>query len=251
LPFLRFARDRRGYETTALMHAFREQGRAQPRILYWFRSPAAVKVGRPPIDEDAIRLIEEHHRGLAFDWSKILDSRVVAEPDRPRVAPERASTPVDRPSRERPVMEANAPGVDVAGPEAESRGERRPRRRARRGDRRPPDAQAASDAETPAARATEAAEVPRAIAAEEAFSVEDLTRLRGRYAALMARIDQEVADPAGAMSLREAAEALNPDTWVTPEDVGAALERYEATYRHLLDRLGPRPRRSKTRMDNE
>jgi hypothetical protein len=229
------------------MHAFHEHGRAQPRILYWFRSPTAVRVGRPPIDEDAIRLIEEHHRGLAFDWSRILDSRVVSEPDRPRVSQERASTPVGRPSLERPVMEADAPVADAVAPEP--RGDRRPRRRARRGDRRPPDAQAVSDAETPAARATEAAEVTRAIAAEEAFSVEDLTRLRGRYAALMARIDQEVPDPAGAEPLREAAGALNPDTWVTSEDVGAALERYEATYRHLLDTLGPRSRRSKARGD--
>ena len=72
MPFLRFARDRRGYETTVLMHAFREHDRAQPRILYWFRSPIDAKVGRRAIDEEAIRLIEEHHPDVSFDWARIL-----------------------------------------------------------------------------------------------------------------------------------------------------------------------------------
>lgn len=80
-------------------------------------------------------------------------------------------------------------------------------------------------------------------AAEEAFSVEDLTRLRGRHAALLARIDEEVPDPARAEQLRQTAEALDPDTWVTSEDVKLALERYEQRYRELREALGPRRRR--------
>ncbi len=80
-------------------------------------------------------------------------------------------------------------------------------------------------------------------AAEEAFSPEELTRLRARHAALVARIDEEISDQARAEQLRETAEALSPDTWVTPEDVAQALERYEQKYRELRDALGPRPRR--------
>ena len=122
MPFLKFTRDRRGYETTVLMHAFRERGRNLPRILYWFRSPVAAKIGRPAIDEEAIRLIEERYRGVSFDWEKILQSRIVTEAERAERSPA---------------------------------GEQRPRRqrsRRRRGQE-PIDQAAVSDAQTPAARA--------------------------------------------------------------------------------------------------
>ena len=64
MPFLRFTRDKRGYETTSLVHAVRHGGRSRQRILYWFRTPPGVKVGRPALDEDAIRWIEEHNPDL-------------------------------------------------------------------------------------------------------------------------------------------------------------------------------------------
>ncbi len=208
MPFLKFSRDRRGYETTVLMHAFREGGRSIPRILYWFRSPVAAKIGRPAIDEEAIRLIEERYRGVPFDWAKILQSRAVVDAER-----------------------AEPPGGGDDRP-------RRQRSRRKRGQE-PADHAAVSDAQTPAARAAEEAEAPRATAAEEFFTVEDLTRLRGRHAAILARIDREVPDSAAATGLREAAETLNPDTWVTRGDVDAALEHYELNYRRLLDSLGP------------
>jgi ribonuclease E len=72
LPFLRFTRDKRGYETTSLVYASRQRGRARQRILYWFRTPPGVKVGRPALDEEAIRWIEEHNPDIEFDWQKIL-----------------------------------------------------------------------------------------------------------------------------------------------------------------------------------
>ncbi len=221
------------------MHAFREHGRPQPRILYWFRSPVALRVGRPAIDEDAIRLIEEHHPDLSFDWPKILESRALGLAD--------ASQPSNRrPSAEQPRQPAETPQarVGVATSDAREqpgRPEDKKQGQGRRSRRRGPplrDAGAVSDAETPAARATEAAHPSPATAAEEAFSPEDLTRLRGRHAALLARIDRAVSDAAAAAALREAAEALNPDIWVTGEDVAEALERYESTYRQILDALG-------------
>jgi hypothetical protein len=81
LPFLRFARDKRGYETTALVHAFRgRHGRTRQKLLYWFRTPPSVKVGRPALDEEAIRWIEEHNPDIDFDWPKILESTPPASP---------------------------------------------------------------------------------------------------------------------------------------------------------------------------
>ena len=72
MPFLRFSRDRRGYESTYLCHTFRRGGTSQLRVLYWFRSPPDVKVGRLALDPGAIRAIEESNPDLKFDWSKIL-----------------------------------------------------------------------------------------------------------------------------------------------------------------------------------
>ena len=46
MPFLRVIRDKRGYETTYLMHLYREGHRQRSRILYVFRSPGGVRVGR-------------------------------------------------------------------------------------------------------------------------------------------------------------------------------------------------------------
>ena len=72
MPFLRFARDARGYENTYVLHGFRGGERAGPRLLYWFRTPPNVRVGRLPLDETAIRAIEESNPELTFDWTKML-----------------------------------------------------------------------------------------------------------------------------------------------------------------------------------
>jgi len=72
LPFLRYTRDRRGYETTYLMHGYRPaQGSGQTRVLYLFRSPAHVKVGRRPLDEESREALEHTHPDLNFDWAAL------------------------------------------------------------------------------------------------------------------------------------------------------------------------------------
>lgn len=88
------------------------------------------------------------------------------------------------------------------------------------------------------------------IAAAQMFSPEDLTRLRGRHAALLARIDREVESDGRAAQLRETAETLNPDTWVTAEDVRLALEGYEQNYRQVREALGSRPDRHPAKPDS-
>src|SRR5204863_7069037 len=96
-----FTRDKRGYETTSLVHADRgRQGRARQRVLYWFRSPPNVKVGRPALDQDAIRWIEEHNPDIEFDWTQILQATAPPAPPsedargrRPRRTERPAQTP--------------------------------------------------------------------------------------------------------------------------------------------------------------
>src|SRR5687768_3487806 len=58
------------------MHVGRRRGKTRPRVLYWFRTPPGVRVGRSALDEEAIRLIEEHNPDVEFDWTRILKGGV-------------------------------------------------------------------------------------------------------------------------------------------------------------------------------
>lgn len=105
MPFLRVIRDKRGYETTYLMHWFRDGGRQQSRILYAFRSPGGVRVGRSPLEPDVQREIEARHPDIHFDWNTVLGNQQVIE-----------SAPAERRPRRRaapPVESAAAPSAPV------------------------------------------------------------------------------------------------------------------------------------------
>lgn len=88
MPFLRVIRDKRGYETTYLMHWYREGNRQRSRILYIFRSPGDVHVGRESLEPEVLRDIETHHPEISFDWKAVIDDRQVVDtapdPRRPR-----------------------------------------------------------------------------------------------------------------------------------------------------------------------
>lgn len=73
MPFLRFSRDKRGYEHTYLIHANAKKG-SGARILYWYRTPPGVKVGRLPFDEAVRRALEAQYPSLGFDWEKLMNT---------------------------------------------------------------------------------------------------------------------------------------------------------------------------------
>ncbi len=85
MPFLRFSRDKRGYANTYLCHTFRGDGIVRMRVLYWFRTPPDIAVGRPALDDEAIRDIEASNPHLTFDWEEILKAKP------PAVAPDHGS----------------------------------------------------------------------------------------------------------------------------------------------------------------
>ena len=73
MPFLRFSRDKRGYEHVYLVHAHNRRGKpTRPRVLYWYRTPPGIKVGRPPFDEEVQRTLEAQNPGVTFDWKAII-----------------------------------------------------------------------------------------------------------------------------------------------------------------------------------
>ena len=122
MPFLRVLRDKRGYETTYLVHWFRDGSRQRSRILYVFRTPPGVRVGRDPIDPEVVRELEARHPDIEFDWRALRENQQVVEtspePRRPRPAAragrrkeEEATARVPPPAAPRPLVPSAIEGA--------------------------------------------------------------------------------------------------------------------------------------------
>ena len=75
MPFLRYVRDHRGNENTYLVHTFRRFGKTRPEVLYWFRTPPHVQVGRDPLDDRTMKAIQDNFPYVKFDWPKIFEKK--------------------------------------------------------------------------------------------------------------------------------------------------------------------------------
>ena len=84
-------------------------------------------------------------------------------------------------------------------------------------------------------------------AAHARLGSEALGRLRGRYADVLANLSRRVSDEQRREQLREQAERLNPDSWVTDDEVTAGLEAYESVLASLREVVGRRRRRRRGR----
>ena len=123
MAFLRFTRDKRGYEHFYLVQpTTNRRGKVRTRILYWFRTPPNVKVGRQPFDEALRRALEAQNPGVDFDWQKIVDTPIPsadAEKWRERRRAERAErmarqagTDVEETAGESATVEDEPPSDD-------------------------------------------------------------------------------------------------------------------------------------------
>jgi hypothetical protein len=125
LAFLRFSRDKRGVESFALVHTTNNRrGKVRPRVLYWFRSPPDVKVGREPFDPAVRRALEAQNPDITFDWRAIVETPIPsadADKWRERRRAERAAKhaaaaeeePEDAPPEEPPAGVAASASPDV------------------------------------------------------------------------------------------------------------------------------------------
>jgi hypothetical protein len=84
-------------------------------------------------------------------------------------------------------------------------------------------------------------------AAHARLGSEALGRLRGRYADVLANLTRRVPEEQRREQLREQAERLNPDSWVTDAEVTAGLEAYESVLASLREVVGRRRRRRRGR----
>jgi hypothetical protein len=215
VPFLRVIRDKRGYETTYLMHWFQDNGRQRSRILYAFRTPSGTRVGRDAIDAGLMRHLETLNPGIAFDWKAVLADRQIIEP----------------------TLELRR---------------RRPKRGEEGGEGREGKSAAPAPAPPPPApKAVEpapAATPPRPMipAAIEGLTPEDrIAFLQHWYPIVRERVERRASDPDRHAALLSLADRMNPEAW-TPEETevrlqqaGEALERLS----HVFARRRPRARR--------
>ena len=221
MPYLRFSRDERGYEHTYLLHGLRTGSR--PRLLYWFRTPPNVSIGRLPLDEDAIHAIEDANSDLTFDWVRML--RV-----KPKAAPVRAEDSAARRPRSGDAARRRRPRP---GPEPVASAE-------------PLDIPAADEAGGADSGGEPEAPVAPAQGHPVAALVGDdgLARLRAQYAELRARLTESRAEPRQRERMAARVEALNPDTWRGGEEAVVGIERFEAEVAAVRAALGRRRRRA-------
>lgn len=167
-----------------------------------------MRVGRGPLDEEAIRLLEAGNPDLEFDWTRILKGQGADDSARrrdPKPTPERGRRPAaggGRPRREAPEPARPAP--------------------------------------VPAPPAVEPPVDEPTTAAHARLGSEGVLRLRARYSEIRARIADRVEDPDRQQRLNALAERLNPDGWVTDGEVSSGVDAYEATLASIRAELGGR-----------
>lgn len=226
MPFLRLTRDRRGFENTYLMHAAHPGER--PRILYWYRTAPGVMLGRPPLDEDAIRAIEDQHPDIEFDWPAILALSEVMTPE--EEAPPARSQPPRKEKKPRPQRDRERAPREEAAPSAES-------------DAAAPAAELESqefdaDADAVDAEASPGRSEPSNQLLEELAGREIGARLRARHAEIVARIEALDADGGVKDALFRRAEAIDPEGWMTPESVLEGVRNADALFEKLKADVG-------------
>jgi hypothetical protein len=222
---MRVTRDQRGYETTYLLHTPRPGER--PRILYWYRTAPGVRVGRRPLDEDAIRIIEEQHPDIEFDWPSLFEEAESMEPEVDR-RPE-------RPRRKKPSSAQDAaatkpaPGAPTFAPDAATAAPSAP------------DAPSAPGAPgAPGApSAPRGPSAPRSALLDQLVGREIAARLRARYAEVTTRLAELPADAQRA-EWQARADALDPDRWASPEDILQGIQHADRLFDELKTELPTR-----------
>lgn len=220
MPFLRVMRDKRGYETIYLMHWFREGTRHRSRILYMFRSPGGVRVGRAALEQDTIRQIERQHPDIAFDWQAVRETQQVVE-----------SGPDFRRRRPRREQDEATPGEPV-----ESAAPSQPERTVER-----PGAAAASSTAPPAALPR--LQVPAVIEGETPD--EQIAFLLRWHPLVCERLALRTADPERRDALLALAERLNPASWTDADQITTGLQQAAEALERLSRVMARRRRRAR------
>jgi hypothetical protein len=208
VPFLRVIRDKRGYETTYLMHWLRDGSRQRSRILYVFRTPGGVRVGRESLEPDVLREIESRHPEISFDWKTLFANQQLVE----------SSSEPRRPRKRKREEEPAAPAAAAAPPAGE------------------PESQVAPAPPRPS--------IPASL--QGATPDEQIAFLNHWYPLVRERIPQRTSDPARLEALTALAERLNPAAWTDADQIAEGLVRAAEALERLSHVFSRRRRRRRT-----
>ncbi len=196
----------------------------KPRVLYWYRTAPGAALGRAPLDEEAIRTIEEQHPHVEFDWPAIL-------------ALSEVMTPEDEEPARPPAGQQRKKRRDRRDDRQDARGGAEPERESdsRQPEDVPKEEQAPPPDEGEDASPARATPVNRLL--DELAGREIATRLRARYAEVVARIHESNADSARRDAWLKRAERLNADLWVTPDAILDGVRNADALFDELRSEL--------------
>ncbi len=214
MPFLRVIRDKRGYETTYLMHLYRDGQRQRSKILYLFRSPGGVRVGRDPLEPDVLRQIEAQYPDIAFNWQLVRESQQVIET---AVEPRRR-----KPRREEETAAAPSAAAVVPTPAA-----------------------ATVAAATPPAPPRQP--IPSTI--DGATPDERIAFLAHWHPIIRERIPHRTSEPARQEALNALADRLNPANWTDADQITAGLQQAAEALERLSRVFAKRRRRGRRHGD--
>jgi hypothetical protein len=197
-------------------HWFREGQKQRSRILYVFRTPGGVRVGRAPLEPDVLRQLESRHPEIEFDWSVIRDNQQVIEP-------------IVDPRRRRPRRE----GADAPAPAAV---------RAPAEPAPPPREEPPPPAVPPSSRP---AAIPGVL--QGTTPDEQIAFLTEWYPIVRERIPAQTSEPGRQEALLALAERLNPAAWTDADQITSGLQDAAQALERLSRVFSKRRRRARRR----
>jgi hypothetical protein len=181
------------------------------RVLYWYRTAPGLRIGRPALDDHAMRSLEAQYPDIDFDWPYILDVGAMTPVEVEAPLPPRKRKP--RPAEPEPEIEAA--GDEAATPAV---------------DQEIQDDPAGSDDGPPGPSEPDLLSelLGRGIAAS----------LRARHAELAAVVAASPADASRKAQWQARLNALDPDGWITPEAVLAGMATVDRDLAALKAEVG-------------
>jgi hypothetical protein len=193
------------------MHLYRDGQRQRSRILYVFRTPGGVRVGRDPLEPEVLRQIEAQYPDIAFNWQQVRETQqlieTAADPRRRRPRREEETTPPVSP----PVV--TAPAAIPAGP--------------------------------PTTASPPRVAIPSTI--EGATPDERIAFLAHWHPIIRERIPHRTSDPSRREALNALADRLNPANWTDADQITAGLQQAAEALERLSRVFAKRRRRGRRR----
>jgi hypothetical protein len=180
-------------------------------VLYWYRTAPGLRIGRPALDDLAMRSLEAQYPDIDFDWPYILDVGAMT--------PVEVEAPLPPRKRKPPPAEPE-PEIEAAGGEP------------------PPAAPDRDDADEPAGADDASAGPTGPDLLSELLGRGIAASLRTRHAELVALVEASPADASLKAGWQARLAGLDPAGWITPEAVLAGMATVDRDLTALRAEVG-------------